>query len=208
MLWRAVRKGDIIEVKDLTQKINVKELGKILAHQYVGGGTLLHYAVLSGSLEIVQHLVEIGAKVNAKDGWGGTALHWACAKGHFAVAEYLLQIGGKKCMNEIHRLNNHTPLTIACYRGHTSVVKILLKYEVDVMKPGRRNKTALEWSIVGRNYKIVSILRKELREPQKSKKYETKFQTLLKMPREKITKVSLVIVKHCTIVVKNLSMLS
>jgi hypothetical protein len=54
----------------------------------------LHHAVDSGSLEVVQVLVEAGASLDGKDRiYGGTPLDWAEFMGRASIAEYLLDKG-------------------------------------------------------------------------------------------------------------------
>ena len=64
----------------------------------IGKATPLYFASLFGYTDLVETLIELGAKVDAEgiqDGIndGATALYAAAVKGHDAVAELLLQVG-------------------------------------------------------------------------------------------------------------------
>ena len=57
--------------------------------------TPLHWAALSGHLEIVRYLVEQGASVTATTNYGNqTAKDVAADNGHTDVVEYLESVGG------------------------------------------------------------------------------------------------------------------
>ena len=65
------------------------EAGANLAFRDADKGTLLHAAVLQGSLEIVQYLSTVVGVVAVQhvllDGDGATALHLACSLGHVQI---------------------------------------------------------------------------------------------------------------------------
>ncbi len=57
------------------------------------GNTMLHYAVIHNSVELVQAFVEKGISVNEKYRNGATVLHFAAEKGHRTIIYYLLHCG-------------------------------------------------------------------------------------------------------------------
>ncbi len=57
----------------------------------------LHIACRNSSVEVVQALLDAGARVNAKDAESNTPLHEACSKGHLEIAELLM--GNKALVN-------------------------------------------------------------------------------------------------------------
>ena len=57
------------------------------------GGTPLHLAAFSSSLETMKCLVENGASLKAKDENGNTPLHIAASKGFLEIVKYLVQQG-------------------------------------------------------------------------------------------------------------------
>ena len=59
------------------------------------GVTLFHLAVHNSCMDLLEHLVSIGANINAKDDKGKTPLDLAKKRGNKMVMEYLKSIGGK-----------------------------------------------------------------------------------------------------------------
>ncbi|VDI52632.1 ankyrin repeat domain-containing protein 46-like [Mytilus galloprovincialis] len=86
-LQEAVLDGNV----DLT--INLLESRKFdLNKRDKQGRTLLHYAACRGQYEIVELLLEQGAKAHLKDKNGNTPLHWC---GHAEVIDLLINQGAK-----------------------------------------------------------------------------------------------------------------
>ncbi len=138
--------------------------------------TVLHYAARFGSLEMVKYLVEHGAVVTTEHKKGqSTVLYSACDNGDDLLVDYLLRHGA---IQDIDDHEPHSPLSIACSKGHTAVVKTLLKYNVDVRK---------ENELVCGNDEIINILKLQLK---KSIKHQEKIQNLKAMDDEKKTKVN------------------
>ena len=129
------------------------------------------------SLEKVKYLFENhGTRVD-DDAWS-KILYLACGEGMSSVVEYLLQRKGNKEITK-YFYSDRSPLRTACYYGHTAVVQILLKYNVDI-----RKEKKLECG----NDEIISILNMELK---KSLKHREKIQILQQMKKEKLVKVKL-----------------
>jgi ankyrin repeat protein len=113
---------------------NIKELQKIRQDsrenlnkvKTASGCTLLHYAVASGKLNIVQWLLkEGGAKIDEKDDFGLTALSCATSKGHLDIVKWLLEEGEAKIDERTRR--GLTVLLCAASKGQLEVVKWLLE---------------------------------------------------------------------------------
>lgn len=89
------------------------------------GCTLLHYAVASGKLNIVQWLLKEGAKIEETDDFGLTALSCAASKGHLEIVKWLLEKGGASIDERTRR--GLTVLLCAASKGQIEVVKWLLE---------------------------------------------------------------------------------
>ena len=143
------------------------------------GETPLDLAAKMRSLEMVEYLFENNGKVTTvgDDTWS-EILYWACKVGKRLVVEYLFQ---HKVIKEITKYfgGARSPISIACYHGHTAVVQTLLKYNVDI-----RKEKKLECG----NKEIISILNMELK---KSLKHREKIQILQQMKEEELVKVRL-----------------
>ncbi|XP_029654757.1 ankyrin repeat and EF-hand domain-containing protein 1-like [Octopus sinensis] len=73
--------------------------------------TPLHHACHSGRLDVVAHLVEAGADVNAISLNGGTPITRAIESSAFDVVKYLLEKGGAKLRTETRK--GKTPLELS-----------------------------------------------------------------------------------------------
>jgi ankyrin repeat protein len=94
--------------------------------------TALHTASAQGQLRMVQHLIELGADVNARDWRGATPLVNATANGHLAVATLLLE--RRADVNWVPAMAP-TALIAAIYRGNMAVLNLLLQAGADVYLP-------------------------------------------------------------------------
>ena len=87
-------------------------------------GTPLSVAAQSGDTELVQLLMEKGAKINADSGYGCTALYNAAAMGHLDVAKMLMDGGARPDNGGEWGI---TPVHMAALNGHVEVLKLLLE---------------------------------------------------------------------------------
>jgi ankyrin repeat protein len=90
------------------------------------GCTPLLIAAQYGQVEVVAFLLQKGAHLLAVDKSGDTALHWAAYKGSIPVCGLL----GYYDNALTFAMTDHygqTPLHLAALRGHTSVVRYILR---------------------------------------------------------------------------------
>jgi ankyrin repeat protein len=125
------------------------------------GWTPLSYACRMGHEAIISLLLERGADVNAKDKGGKTPLHKASWKGHESVISLLLEKGadvnvkdkdgktplhcacGYNGRESIVSWGGETPLHNASWKGHESVISLLLERGADVNVKDNDGKTPL-----------------------------------------------------------------
>ena len=95
------------------------------------GRTLLHYAAMLESKEMVELLLAFKADVNAADDWGNTPLHRAAGAGRVEVVRYLLSSGANA---NAKSKGGTTPLHLASAIGHdhADVAELLLQSGADV----------------------------------------------------------------------------
>ena len=86
------------------------------------GRTRLMYAAMTGDLERLNFIADLGARVNMISWNVSTALHIACKHGHIKCVRSLINRGA---IIEAEDRIRRTPLYRACEEGHLDVVQLL-----------------------------------------------------------------------------------
>ena len=107
----------------------------------VDGYTPLHHAAIGGHAEVVEVLIESGAKLDGVGSRGETALFLASSAGNAEVVELLAKNGADP--NKASA-DGKTPLPKAAMAGHAEVVEVLLGAGADATAKDRSGRTALE----------------------------------------------------------------
>ncbi len=107
-----------------------------------------------GNLIRVQHLVALGASINAAQQNGWTALMLAANSRRFAVVKFLLNHGA-----DVHRrsvaYNDVDALMLAAQAGSAAICHLLLNYGVDVNETDVDGDTALMYVVGNTNISPV-----------------------------------------------------
>lgn len=139
-VYQAIKEGSQTQVISLCQTrpdiINsTATIGSITK------ATPLIYASACGHEEIVQHLIQHGAYVNAIDDDGATPLFHAVSHGHKLVVSLLLQNGAYP---SIGNKEGTLPLMMAAGKGYVNIMKMLMMMpEVEVNARNVHGSTAL-----------------------------------------------------------------
>ena len=105
------------------------------------GWTPLHVASYKGHSDLVQVLVEAGARIDMRTGTRqDTALTCCIRNGHVEVLRYLAENGASL---KVHDRYQHTPLRLAVQGGHTDILKFLLIYGLDVNEDQHESQVSL-----------------------------------------------------------------
>jgi len=91
--------------------------------------TVLGVAARKNHFEVVQYLVEQGAKMDNADRSGWTPLINAAWKGHLDIARYLLEQGADRDTSTNYGI---TPLHVAAANNHMEITKLLMVYGADL----------------------------------------------------------------------------
>jgi ankyrin repeat protein len=120
------------------------------------GGTMLHDAVLKGSLPAFQEASCLSREMlDARDANGNTALHYAAMHNQRDFARILLSNGA--CAN-LQSNTEETPLTLAAAAGHKEMVELLIEAGADVNKPCEDSWTCLHILAESKKRYAVDIL--------------------------------------------------
>ncbi|XP_069781565.1 poly [ADP-ribose] polymerase tankyrase-1 isoform X2 [Narcine bancroftii] len=133
-LFEACRNGDVLRVKRLVDSGNVN--AKDMAGRK---STPLHFAAGFGRKDVVEHLLQNGANVHARDDGGLIPLHNACSFGHAEVVSLLLCHGADSNARDNW---NYTPLHEAAIKGKIDVCIVLLQHGADPNIRNTDGKTA------------------------------------------------------------------
>lgn len=121
------------------------------------GDTSLHFAAKEGNVDVVNALIQAGAKVNALGGLcKNTPLHLAAENGHIEVVDALIQAGAK--VDALDGWDKDTPLHLATKNGYTAIVCLLLKKEATVDAQNSDRKAPLHLAAENGNVDIVCAL--------------------------------------------------
>uniref|UniRef100_A0A8C0UVP3 Poly [ADP-ribose] polymerase n=1 Tax=Cyanistes caeruleus TaxID=156563 RepID=A0A8C0UVP3_CYACU len=135
-LLEACRNGDVTRVKRLvdTGNVNAKDMAGRKS-------TPLHFAAGFGRKDVVEHLLQTGANVHARDDGGLIPLHNACSFGHAEVVSLLLCQGADPNARDNW---NYTPLHEAAIKGKIDVCIVLLQHGADPNIRNTDGKSALD----------------------------------------------------------------
>ncbi len=124
----------------------------------VTGGAGGAGGVLSlGSNDVVIALLNAGADINAPGEGGHTPLMDAANYGNAQIVEVLLSRGARIDVRSSDG-ENYTALLLAVERGHTRVVRSLLKHKPDLTVRSRRGGTALDLAKSEGRTEIIQML--------------------------------------------------
>lgn len=113
--------------------------------------TLLHWAAINNRREIIQFLLERGARVDAVGGeLQSTPLHWAARQGHLDATVLLVRAGARP---ELRDAEGCAAVHLAAQFGHTAVVAYLLARGVEPDAVDAAGMTPLMWAC----WKVSSV---------------------------------------------------
>ncbi|XP_077991580.1 transient receptor potential cation channel subfamily A member 1-like [Glandiceps talaboti] len=100
---------------------------QLLNEKDIRGCTPLHYASREGNIKSLQGLLELGAKINAKNESKQSPLHFAARYGRFQTCRRLLDSSmGPHIINDTDG-EGMTALHLAAYNGQVKVVRYLMR---------------------------------------------------------------------------------
>lgn len=105
------------------------------------GFTPLMYAVVGNDLQIVQKLIDLGAKTDFVNKEGKTALHLAVK---YKSSQGIFDVLNKKTVNiNVKDKNGHTPFMLAVFRGDIDIMETFMYRTIDINDTDARDWTVL-----------------------------------------------------------------
>jgi len=136
---------DAVKSKDRAAVLTMLQQKKVDVNTpEVDGTTALHWAVQQNDLEVVERLIQAGAKVKTVNDYGSTPMSEAAIIGNAAMIEKLLKAGADA---NSANADGQTALMVVARGGKVDAAKVLLSHGANVnAKEQWREQTALIWA--------------------------------------------------------------
>lgn len=163
-MMRAVL-DEMADRKSAGSTVDVEHVGKVLtlsedgaenvdAEEPLGGLTTLTLAARLGSTDLVQELLENGARVNKPGRNGWTAMHYAVDQEEMAMVRLLVR---HKADLEV-RVRGWTPLLMALRDRPLSLAEYLIRKGANVHAADYHGRTVLHWAALRGLKKLLPLL--------------------------------------------------
>ena len=113
-------------------------------------------AAMFGRIDVLEMLMEHGAKLDLTTDAGETALHWGSLNGHTEVCALLLSAGADPNAQQV---KGKTPLMLASEQGFDEIVQLQVDAGAECAMRDKSNRTALEYAIENGHERCIEILR-------------------------------------------------
>ena len=117
--------GSLLRAREMLLEYKFKDSGTSITVDILCGGTVLHWAVWMGNIDLARLMLDLGADSRAKTKYGDTALYEASGLGDSNMVKLLVE-RDSSIIEDGPALELTSPLQYAAERGHTEILKILL----------------------------------------------------------------------------------
>ena len=159
-LERALKQCDLTALKKLILTIRDYSEEHASTYERVQGGvmqncergqTLLHFAAMSGQIQLCEKILVNVSDKYPRDYLGKTPLHFAAENGHYDVC--LLLINNNADMNAQHKFKR-TPLHLATGKGHLEICILLVENRADPNITDCSKQTPLHFAALEGHFSI------------------------------------------------------
>lgn len=130
-----------VDNNDMNVLRGVIELLKEPDYILENGQTVLNYASVSGSTEILKYLLYSGANVNIQDYNGNTPLHNAILREDDKIIKLLVENNSNL---DIFNIDGYTPLMLSIVNGKNDISAYLIKFDQDLTQQNYKKETILD----------------------------------------------------------------
>jgi len=154
-LLKACKIGSVKLVSILVEKGN-PNVNKITKNTECSDGTCpLFEASAAGHVELVQYLLDQGAKVDVQNTQGKTALYRAVSKNQQKVVQLLIDSGANMDREDSM---GRTAAHWSSFFGHLDVLKLLIENGANIDQPDKSNLTVEDIAKIKKYSKIIDFL--------------------------------------------------
>nr|prf alpha latrotoxin [Latrodectus tredecimguttatus] len=133
--------------------------GAKVNHDCGNGMTAIDKAITKNHLQVVQFLAANGVDFRRKNSRGTTPFLTAVAENALDIAEYLIREKRQDININEQNVDKDTALHLAVYYKNLQMIKLLIKYGIDVTIRNAYDKTALDIAIDAKFSNIVEYLK-------------------------------------------------
>lgn len=148
-LYTAIKLGDVDSLRIFLGA------GFDLNLQNENGQSLLHLAIISKQVKVVEALIEVGANIDITDDNKVSPLMLAAKNADSEVVSLLLK---HNALTDFKDSDSKTPLIYAVSVNNLSIVEALIRARIDVNVPDNEGKTAIFYAVENPNSEIVEAL--------------------------------------------------
>eukprot|EP01105_Mastigella_eilhardi_P013876 TRINITY_DN3162_c0_g1_i4.p2 TRINITY_DN3162_c0_g1~~TRINITY_DN3162_c0_g1_i4.p2 ORF type:complete len:207 (-),score=72.33 TRINITY_DN3162_c0_g1_i4:59-679(-) len=127
----------VVSVLLATKQVNVNAVN-------LQGCTALHYACSKAKVDIMQELLNAGARLNPRDRFGNTPLHRAVSCGSLAAVQLLLGMPGARQRVDDANGEGETALHVAVLERHADVAACLVRAGASLDAENGQHETPLQ----------------------------------------------------------------
>ncbi|CAG9331419.1 unnamed protein product [Blepharisma stoltei] len=138
--------------KEKALNLNSEDVGDLINSPLINNWCAIHYVCQDGKANVLKELLKLGANCNIETADGWTPLQLSCDNCYFPCVELLLNHPGIQ-INKLTILGS--ALHIACEKGYTKIVRLLLENKASISLENAQGKNPLELATKQRILELI-----------------------------------------------------